>query len=412
MKLKTLILIFLLLFSSFMLSGCYSAQGLETLAYPVAIGIDKGEGNKIKLTLQIATLTNNNSGESGSSGGESSNLSTITSVECASIDSGISLINSYISKKINLSHCKAIIISEELAYEGISEYFFTLVNNLEIRPYCNIVISRCDASSYLENSHPTLESLSARYYEFIFNSSKYTGYIENTTLNDFYSNMLSTATQAYAILGGVNSKNTHFSSNNLTSFELEGSYKANETPIESENKIENMGIALFNNDKLVGELTGLECLCYLLISNKMESATISIPNPFNESSVLSLYITSTKPTKSNVKFVNGTPYISCDITITANVLSLDKNFDYSDENNLKLIEDYSNSYLEENISSFLYKTAKDFKVDVCNFGKFAIKNYKTWNDWIEADWLNNYQNSFFDINVNTTLQSSQLFTKI
>ena len=36
-----------------------------------------------------------------SSGGSSSEASTVISVDCSSIDSGISLINSYISKKIN-----------------------------------------------------------------------------------------------------------------------------------------------------------------------------------------------------------------------------------------------------------------------------------------------------------------------
>lgn len=129
-------------------------------------------------------------------GSSQSQDSTISTVECGSIDSGISLINSYISKKVNLSHCKAIIISEELAYDGISEYVYTLVNNIEIRPDCNIIISRCKAEDYLNNSKPTLESVSARYYEFILNSSEYTGYTENISLSDFYSDLLSTTTRS------------------------------------------------------------------------------------------------------------------------------------------------------------------------------------------------------------------------
>jgi len=134
-------------------------------------------------------------------GSSQSQKSTITSVDCNSIDSGIALINSYISKKVNLSHCKAIIISEELAYEGISEYIYTLVNNIQIRPDCNVVISRCNAKDYLDNSTPTLESVSARYYEFTLNSSEYTGFTENIKLFNFYSDLLSTTTQAHAILG-------------------------------------------------------------------------------------------------------------------------------------------------------------------------------------------------------------------
>lgn len=133
-------------------------------------------------------------------GSSQSQESTITTVDCASIDSGLALINSYISKKINLSHCKAIIISEEIAKSSLAEYIYTLVNNIEVRPDCNVIITRCNAEEYLNNSTPTLESVSARYYEFILNSSEYTGYTENVSLSDFYSAMLSTTTEAHAIL--------------------------------------------------------------------------------------------------------------------------------------------------------------------------------------------------------------------
>ena len=55
-KIFTIILI--LIFCMFSLVGCYSSEGLETLAYAVAIGIDKGENDKIRLTLQFAVLSN------------------------------------------------------------------------------------------------------------------------------------------------------------------------------------------------------------------------------------------------------------------------------------------------------------------------------------------------------------------
>ena len=411
MKTKSfIILIIVIIVSTFFLTGCYSAEGLETLAYAVALGIDKGENNKIRLSLQFALLSNSSDSSGGSS--SQSQKSTVSTVDCASIDSGISLINSYISKKVNLSHCKAIVISEELAYEGISEYIFTLANNIELRPNCNIIISRCKASDYLENSEPTLESVSARYYEFTLNSSEYTGYTEDLTLENFYSDLLSTTTQAHAILGGINTSSTSTKYNNMPEYDIEGSYKADETPIKSATGLENLGIAVFKDDKLVGELTGMESLCHLLIVNKLESATVSIPNPFNSNSVISLYITSTKNPKISVKLINGIPYIDCTITVSGNILSLDQNLDYSKEENLKIIEDYTNSFIEHNISSYLYKTSKEFKSDIANFGNYIIKNYATWNDWIEADWLSNYQNSFFTVKVDSSIENSQLFTKI
>lgn len=197
MKIRYIILILILLCSLFCLSGCYDARGIETFAYAVAIGIDKSGDNTIKLTFQFAVPT---ASDTSSSSSQSSD-STIIDIDCSTIDSGISLINSYISKKVNLSHCKAIIISETLAYEGISDYIDTLVNNVEVRPDCYIIISRCDAYSFLSNSTPTLESVPARYYELIVNSSDYTGYTEPLYLSNFYRNILTTSAQPIAILG-------------------------------------------------------------------------------------------------------------------------------------------------------------------------------------------------------------------
>lgn len=209
---NTLIILILILCLS-TLTGCYDASGIENLAYVIALGIDKGDTSKLKLSLQIASLT---SSESSSSDGGSSQYSQadVISVDCSTIDEGITLLNSYISKKINLSHCKAIIISEELAYQGVSEYIFTFANNLEIRPNSHILISKCKANDFLKNFEPSLESISARYYELILNSTSYSGYTENILLYNFYEDILSTTREATAILVNLNDKSLHKTDNN------------------------------------------------------------------------------------------------------------------------------------------------------------------------------------------------------
>ena len=368
-------------------------------------GLDKGSGNTLKLTLQLATLNSNSQDSSGSSQSENTVLET---VECASIDAGINLVNSYISKKVNLSHCKAIIISEELASVGLSEYLYTLVNNIEIRPDCNVIISRCDASELLKHSEPTLESVSARYYELVLNSSEYTGYLEDMTLNDFYSDLLSPTTEGHAILSNINTEATHSSNYNLPSYDISGSYKAGQTPIESNAGIENIGIAVFKEDKLVGELNGTETLCHLILTNRLNSSVITIPSPFNEGESLSIYITLAKNTDKNLEFINNTPFITCKVYINANILSIDKYSDFSSQENLEIIKDYLNTYLEQNILSCLYKTSKEFKSDIFDFGTLALKKYYVWQDFEISDWLNNYENSFFKIEMNSTVQPRRI----
>ena len=59
-KIIPLLLIIILCLST--LTGCYSAEGIEVLAYAVAIGIDKGTTDKIQVSLQLAILSNSSGG--------------------------------------------------------------------------------------------------------------------------------------------------------------------------------------------------------------------------------------------------------------------------------------------------------------------------------------------------------------
>ena len=147
------------------------------MAYVTALGIDIAENNMLSLTFQISIPESSSSSGSGSS---QSSKSECTTVQCSSINSGISLANSYISKQINLSHCKVIVFSEEIASKGLNNFIDTLSNNIEIRPNCNVIISRGTAKKFIEEAEPSIETLTARYYEVALKSSEYTGYTTST----------------------------------------------------------------------------------------------------------------------------------------------------------------------------------------------------------------------------------------
>lgn len=115
-KLSISIILILILFT---LTGCYDASSIEDSYYVVAIGIDLTENNLYNLSVQIAKNKSSSGGKSDSS---QSSSYTIYSVECETIESGITILNNYLNKKINLSHCSAIVFSEELAQNRIRRF--------------------------------------------------------------------------------------------------------------------------------------------------------------------------------------------------------------------------------------------------------------------------------------------------
>jgi hypothetical protein len=57
MKFKKIIsLLTILIICLVFLTGCYSSTALETMAYAVAIGLDQGTNNTLKLSIQLAVL--------------------------------------------------------------------------------------------------------------------------------------------------------------------------------------------------------------------------------------------------------------------------------------------------------------------------------------------------------------------
>lgn len=404
---KWVCLLLILVLSLFCLSGCYDARGVESFAYAVAIGLDKGENNILKLSMQFAST--GSSGESGSSSQYSD--TTITTVECSSLDSGINLVNSYMNKKVNLSHCKIVVISEELSKEGVSDYISTFENNTQIRPDCNIIVSRCKAEDFLNSSSPGLETLSARYYELILSSSEYTGYTDNMTLYSFFFAYDNDFIQAVATLGGINSDATHSKDSSASYVSMDGNYKADQTPIKNSTNLENMGLAVFKGDKLVGELTGIECLSHLIITNRFNSSIISIPSPFEQNQIIDLSIHKNKSTKNDVKLVNGYPYIKCSVNIEAAVFSSGANLDFTKSENLTLLEEFAESYLEDKILTYLYKTSKEFNSDIVGFGRKIAKDYLTTSEFKNVNWLTLYKDSFFEIDVDVNIRNSQLIIK-
>ena len=390
----------------FSLSGCYSVQSIDDLAYVVALGIDLGKNNNLELTVQ---LTFPNSADSSSSSGEAA-PTIINSVECSSINSGISLLNSYVSKEINLSHCKVLIFSEAIASRGIASEIYTLSNQVEIRPDCNVIISKSSAKQYITNSKPELENLVVKYYELTSYSNEYTGHITNATISNFFNALSANYGDPVAILGNGNKLSITSSSIPINQ-EQEFNIVAGENPlVEYERKSENLGLAVFKQAKLVGELTAFENLLHLILTNQFESSVISIDNPYKESSAIDIALYFHKNTKINAKLVNGSPYVKSTIYLNARLLSVDKISESLTPEKIKELELLINSYLENAFLDYQYKTAKVFESDIDNVGKNLIKNFKSDNEWNNYNWPSNYKNTFFDVDVKTNIKSSFLLS--
>lgn len=388
------IVVFILAFSH-----SYSSLNIDNLAYVVALGIDSTDDNNLQVTFQFSTPVSIESGEK-----PNPINNTIIS---PSISNAINIMNSYLGTPISFSHCKVIIFSEQLAKQGISDEIYTLINDTQVTPSSNIVISKCDAKNYLEQTTPELENLVSKYYESFENSSKNTGYIPDATIGDFFNDLTSRTREPYAILGGVNAE----SRNEENSTTNQDNLKANMTSISGKNGSENFGVAVFREDTLVGELNAFESVAFLNIRNNIDRFLISIQDPENENNLLDIYMTPSNNATIKVNTSNQTPYIKINCKYTGRIYSMTQNSKYLSPEVLDSISKICNSYLETQFSNYLYKTSRELHSDINSIGNYALKNFFTTKEFEDYSWLENYKNAFFKVNVDSSVKSGMLITE-
>ena len=439
-----IVFIVLLVFFINGFSNSYTYHNISNLAYVLALAIDVGEKAEMKITAQFTKDSSFSTGSDSSSG--ESNKPILVSCQADSLFSGLNLINTYIGKEVNLSHCSVVVFSEDFAKKGIASQIYSLTNNQEISPSANIVVSKCSAYDYLNNVRPNIEKISVEYYDTFSITNKFTGYFSNISIGDFYNALSCDVCYPTAILGGLdlsakeklsknseNSKESSSSDSSSNSSEESSSQSSsNENPQEnlSDNVItntedliagsssvedtrgtENIGIAIFDNEKLRGELTAIETVCHLLIQNEIDTCIISIDNPLDSEKNTELSLYPKKKSKIDIKIEDDIPKISVEITLDADILTIEDNVNYSSEEVLTKYSDATENYLEEHFKEYFNKISKEYNTDIDGFSHDALSNFLTDDEWKSFNWNEKFKNSEFDISVNLDIISTLLVKK-
>ena len=404
-----------------------SAQNIDDLSYAVAIGVDVGKTAKYRISLQLTTMESSAtesaiSESSGSSEGSQSSSNPVSSssdtasnyiiqtMETDSIDSALNIANSYINKTINLSHCKILLVSEDIAKQGVEPLVNSLINKVETRPDCSIIVSKIPDNEFDAGKKPKIEELISKYYDVASNLETGRGYSETIKLNEFYLTLNDTFYQPYASLGTTYNTTKNTNEQNISS-DLDTQSKTLITNSEKES-VEVMGLAVFKKDKLTGSLIANQTLSHQLITNKLDFSTINIISPFNQNETLDIYISTFKKPNIKVDISNGSPFVQINLYVAARIISFNSyEINLLTEEKLNLIQDTVKRHLENQVYDYLNITAKEFKSDISGLGRYAAKNFRTIDDWNNYNWLENYQNSVFKVNVDTSIKTGNLLTQ-
>lgn len=160
-----------------------------------------------------------------------------------------------------------------------------------------------------------------------------------------------------------------------------------------------------------GKLDASETISFLATRNKVERFLISIPDPNNNEKYIDIYLSPQCSTNIKIDTSSSSPYIKLKFKFTGRIYSMSNDSNYLSTDVLNSISSSCNKQLESMFSDFLYKTSKDLKSDICGLGKYSLSNFLTTSEFENYDWLDNYRNAFFDVEVDTSIKSGMLITE-
>ncbi|MHB8062711.1 MAG: Ger(x)C family spore germination protein [Ruminiclostridium sp.] len=397
-RIKTICLFLCIVLCAVIFSGCYDNSEIEDLAYVMAIGIDEAESNSFLLTFQTAVPKSiAGGGSSGGGGGESTD---VTSFKTDNFLSGIKKANEYLSRSINLSHTKIIVVSENIATKGVTAFLSGLQQNMEIRPDVNIIVASEGAKKYIESIQPKLTSNPAKYYDLLFSTYETDFLVPSTQLENYMERAKNYGAQSVAIYTETDKA---INESSKPSDGEEGVKKSEGEGKKAGNgEKKNMaikGLAVFQMDRMVGKLNPEEATIFALLTGSNNSVIIEVTDPLDKRFKVLSSVMKEKSSSTKVKFNNNKPIINITLKINIDVQAVQSDINYDEPDKAAKLEMSYKDYLNKGIKSLLEKTTRDFKSDIFGYGELAKQNFRTINEWEKAKWTEIFPQSEYNYKI-------------
>ena len=401
-KLVSLIMICIIFVTLF--SGCYDVREIDDVTHVLAIGVDKGVSDKWRLTLQFATMKESSGGDQQEGGGGSQDGAgqdgyTYVTVDAPSFFTGIDMLNSSVPRRLAFTHAGLIVLSEELAKDGlIGEYIAPIRRFREVRGTTHLVVTKGSALEFIKSNEPFIGTTLAKALQTASTESTNTGFFLHTTLNEFYEALKSTHGQPVITMGAVNEFESFKEEGTKwgSEFKTGGEYLAGQLPRRGQNKIEYWGTALFDHDKMVGELNGNQTRTLMMIRGEFERGFFTVKDPKQPELIIPLDIRQARKPKVKVSFNGDVPTIELTISLKGDILAVQSRLHYEQDPLLSLLEETIKKDIKDQVDQLISK-CKNLNVDVFKFGDVASRQFWTIDEWEKYNW----NKKFKDVKVTT-----------
>lgn len=407
---RNVLLIILLLVTIFC-SGCFGSTEPDQLSYIAAIGIDKADKEGMyNFSYQIDISKGSvSAGESG--GGKGGGNAGLIVIQAPSLAEARNLLNSFLSFRVTLTHIKALVISDEVAREGIGRVFSPIMRFREYRGTMYVFVSQGSARKFMEAFNPLLKLAPSKYYEWVMATQEGSGYYLDTSLHQFYKRLKSISAQPYTTLVGVGNKELEQEpANGPTAADKSFGYIAGESPHSGQNPLEFVGTAVFDGDKMVGTLSTIETRLLSYLLGHPTTGYLVVQDPLLSQDAINIRVRPGAAPEINGEFKDGIPSFQVKLEVEGEITGISSGINYETEEYLTLLENQMKLTLEEEIVNFIKKT-QTMDSDIVGFGYYMRPNFKLEKDFREYNWHQHYREATFAVEVKAKIRRTGLMIR-
>jgi spore germination protein KC len=366
-KCRIILLLFVVLLYLTFAAGCWNYREVDNLAIVAGVAVDKGQNDQFEMTVEIIDI---------SSGRETKMSPQIITSEGKTIFDAARNLIAVNGKRLYWSHTKVVVISKEIAYEGLLRVVKWYSQDSETREDIPIVVSKTDTAKEIFKANTSEEKFTSDLISEALENQKSLG---KTPVIDVLHYDIETQEKGASIaVPAVNLKQA-----------------------EDKKIPEVMGTAIIKDDKLVGFLSGDETVYLNFIRDDIESGVLveELKNR-DKPTYASLEI---DHSKTGVKAAVDEQGIIMNIdirTIVAVDETSDSNINY-DEEGIRELEQSAQNTLNAQIESLIKKMQSEYDADIFNFAaNLWINNPKAHHSVIDH-WDEVFKN--LRVNVNSTV---------
>ncbi|WP_010503069.1 Ger(x)C family spore germination protein [Paenibacillus elgii] len=388
------LIVLLATITALLMNGCWNRKELNELGIVIATAIDIGANNQWELSFQVV-IPQSIATQSGGGGGNQAPV-TVFTTKGKTLEEAFRNASNETSRSLFLAHNRVIILSEQVAKNGVNQVVDFYLRQSESRETMDVFLTRGNSKKLLRVLIP-LEKIPGNAIDKMIQKGELgLSTIRKINLHEFISTAADPS--ASAILPEIK-----ISGEPGGQSSLEALKKPRSSAV-----IKLGDIGVFKKDKLVGWLKREESIGLAWLSNHIHSTVVVFPCAVDDrNSRISSFRVENGATSLKPKITNGILKMTVDIKASGTLNEMTCRSNLKNPEKIKELE----AKIQEQIKSDVKQTfdkAKKMHADTFGFGEIFHKKYpREWKK-MSGSWSRTFKEIKLEVTVKVNIRRTGL----